>query len=91
MQPFQYKYTVYRNGINGKRQLPFVFCKQKTETTKFYLFSANGKTVIDICYFSKRAHLCVTHIKGTNISLKASFEEKPPCPDHMWAFNLLKR
>jgi hypothetical protein len=46
MLPFQYKqYSLYiyaENGTNGKRQLPFVCCKRKTETTNFRLFSANG-------------------------------------------------
>jgi hypothetical protein len=27
----------------GKQQLPFVCCKQKSETANFRLFSANGK------------------------------------------------
>ncbi len=27
---------------NGKRQLPFVFCKRKSETSNFRLFAANG-------------------------------------------------
>jgi hypothetical protein len=30
-------------GIDGKRRLPFVCCKQKTETANFHLFVANGK------------------------------------------------
>jgi hypothetical protein len=30
------------NGTNGKRQLPFVYCKRKTETKNFRLFAANG-------------------------------------------------
>jgi hypothetical protein len=29
------------NGTNGKRQLPFVFCKRKTEMENFRLFTAN--------------------------------------------------
>jgi hypothetical protein len=29
-------------STNGKQKLPFVFCKQKTETTNFRLFAANG-------------------------------------------------
>jgi hypothetical protein len=31
-----------KNGANGKRQLPFVSCKRKTETANFRLFVANG-------------------------------------------------
>jgi hypothetical protein len=31
----------FRNSANGKRQLSFVFCKQKTETANFRLFVAN--------------------------------------------------
>ncbi len=30
------------NGTNGKWQLPFVCCKQKTEITNFNIFPANG-------------------------------------------------
>ncbi len=30
------------NGTDGKRQLPFVCCKRKTETANFCLFAANG-------------------------------------------------
>jgi hypothetical protein len=32
----------YRNSAKGKRQLPFVFCKWKTETANFCLFAAHG-------------------------------------------------
>jgi hypothetical protein len=31
------------NRTNKKRQLPFVFCKLKTEMANFRLFAANGK------------------------------------------------
>jgi hypothetical protein len=50
MLQFQYTY------IYGNSKLPFVFCKQKTEA----LFSLAGKRqmVINICCFSKHAHLC---------------------------------
>jgi hypothetical protein len=30
------------NGIDGERQLPFVCCKQKTETANFRSFARNG-------------------------------------------------
>ncbi len=61
------------NKTNRKRQLPFVFCKRKTEMAKlpfvcckwkrktdvYFPWSAIGKwqTVTDDCCFSKRAHL----------------------------------
>jgi hypothetical protein len=34
------------NGTYGKRQLPFVFCKRKTETANSRLFVANGKRTV---------------------------------------------
>jgi hypothetical protein len=59
------------NKTDGKRQLLFVCCKQKTEVANFHLFAANGNeigclfflvgkwsTVIDDCCSSKRAHPC---------------------------------
>jgi hypothetical protein len=57
------------NGTHGKRQLPFVCCKRKTETAYFHLFAGNGigkrkfifldgiRQMVVSC-FSKDAHLC---------------------------------
>jgi hypothetical protein len=38
-----YTYTHTEKGINRKRQLPFVCCKQLMEMTNFHLFAANRK------------------------------------------------
>jgi hypothetical protein len=32
---------IYENGMDAKRQFPFVCCKQKTELANFLLFAAN--------------------------------------------------
>jgi hypothetical protein len=58
---------------NRNSKLPFVCCKQKTETANFRLFSANGKRKFGFlnrcmingnqnCCFSKLAHPCQKHI-----------------------------
>jgi hypothetical protein len=37
-----YVHLQVENGTNGKRQIPFICCKQKTETANFRLLAANG-------------------------------------------------
>jgi hypothetical protein len=35
-------FTQTENGTNGRWQVPFVFCKRKTETANFGFVTANG-------------------------------------------------
>jgi hypothetical protein len=48
-------------AANSNRKLPFVFCKRKMEVC--FPWSANDKLyIIDVCGFSKRAHLYKGHL-----------------------------
>ncbi len=52
MLPFQYIYT--KNGTNGQWQVPFVCCKQKTETLNFRLFYVNVKWKLKFVFLGRR-------------------------------------
>ncbi len=51
---YMYKYT--ENGTNGKRQLPFVCCKQKRKKEDFFL-GWQTINVIDNCCFITHTHI----------------------------------
>ncbi len=58
--------------ISIYRKIPYVFCKWKTANCRLLAANGNGKrkfflgqqmiTVIDDCFFNKRAHLCFLQI-----------------------------
>ncbi len=52
---------------NRSGKLPFVFCKRKTEV--FFSLASKQWTVIAICCFSKRTHLCVRDSTKTAFAL----------------------
>jgi hypothetical protein len=45
-------------AANRKRQTSFCLLKTETENDSLFPLSANDKTIINDCSFSKRAHLC---------------------------------
>jgi hypothetical protein len=42
------------NGTNGKQQLPFVCCKEKTESANLRLFAANGSGKRKFVFLSRQ-------------------------------------
>ncbi len=46
------------NGSNGKRHLPFVFCKRKTEMANLRLFAANGNGKRLFVFLSRQTINC---------------------------------